>query len=283
MVKVDEIPEIYRFLPGSDRFVRWDQVSGDFDLALFLDCGDPSRTGPALAVARRAKVSVNIDHHVTNTHFGDYNYVDPGCSSVGEQIYRLLNEANIPLDKDIAACLYTSIITDTGGFRYENTTVDTHLVAAHLLTFDVQPQAVSQAIYERKTLSSLRLQALALGTLQVGHGGETAWMEVTREMLDRVGSSDEETDGLINYARSIQGVEVGLFFRELPDGGIRVGFRSKGRVDVSRVAADLGGGGHPRAAGCSLAGPLAQARERVLEAIEKALGNASSPAPPGRS
>lgn len=272
LVRVGELPETYRFLPGADLIVPYEEVEGEYDVALFMDCGDLDRVGAAKAVVDKAKVKVNIDHHVTNTYYGDYNYIDPMVSSVGEQVYQMLHAAEIPLDKDIATNIYVAISTDTGGFRYENTHVDTHMVAAALLMEGVEPGEISNQVYETRSLASLRLLATALATLQVdGGGGTVGWMTLTRQALAGSGATEDDTEGLVNYARGVRGVEVGLLFREVEGGQVRVNFRSKSRVDVSRIAAQFGGGGHPRAAGATITGSLEEASAQVLAAVDEAV------------
>ncbi len=271
LVRVGELPETYRFLPGTDLFVNYDQVEGDYDVALFMDCGDLARVGDARTVIDRAKVKVNIDHHVTNDYYGDYNYVDALVSSVGEQVYQMLHAAEIPLDLDIATCLYVAITTDTGNFRYENTHVDTHMIAAALLMEGVEPGEISNRVYETRSLASLRLLGKALETLQVSGDGAIGWMTLDQQALVAAGATDDDIEGLVNYARGIRGVEAGVLFREAEDGQIRVNFRSKSRIDVSRLAAQFGGGGHPRAAGATVAGSLADVSRQVLAAVREAL------------
>lgn len=274
LVRVDELPETYRFLPGADLYVPYQQVDGEYDVALFLDCGDLDRVGAARSVVDRAKVKVNIDHHVTNTYYGDYNYIDPLVSSVGEQIYQMLHAAEIALDKDIATNLYVAVATDTGSFRYENTHVDTHMIAAALLMEGVEPGEISNQVYETRSLAAVRLLGAVLATLQVSRDGQVVWLTLTRRTLADTGATDDDTEGLVNYARSVRGVEVGVLFREVEGGEVRVNFRSKSRVDVSAIASQFGGGGHPRASGATASGTLEEVTDRVLTAVAEALQQA---------
>lgn len=276
VAEVDPIPRIYQFLPGVDHLVPWDQVEGEFDLAVFLDCGDLDRIGEAKELLPRAKATVNIDHHTTNTLYGDHNFLDYRAAAAGEIVHRLIHEMGIPLDRRIATCLYTSIVTDTGYFRYENTTIDTHMAVSELFLYDIDTVAVAEALYDNEPLHRLKLIGKALDNLTVDESGRIAWIEVPRSMLREVGATDEDTEGLVNYARSLQGVQVGLIFRETADGRIRVGFRSRRDVDVSQIAGELGGGGHPRASGCTLDGPMEAAREKVLERVRVAVRESAS-------
>lgn len=268
---VEPIPRVYRFLPGWDTaFTPWQQVQGPFDLAVFLDCGDRSRVGDAEPLVQMARATLNIDHHQTNTIYGDYNHLDYSAAALGEVAYRLLRTLGLPFTREIATCIYTAIVTDTGSFKYESVTAETHRIAAELLACGVRPYDVAAAVFENETAPSLRLLARALGTLQVE--GKLAWVHVDQAMLRETGALDEDTEGIVNYARAVNGVEVGCFFRETANGGVKVSLRSRGHVDVGAVAVSLGGGGHARAAGITLPGvALAEAMDRVLAAVRPLL------------
>jgi phosphoesterase RecJ-like protein len=268
-VGVDPVPRIYQFLAGWDTlFVPWQQVEGDWDLACFLDCGDLGRVGDALPVVKYAKRTLNVDHHATNTVYGEFNYLDFSAAAVGELAYKLLREMRLPIDQETAMCLYTSIVADTGSFKYDSTAPGTHRIAAELIEIGAQPYEVTSAIFENESVSRLALLSRALGTLHVDPDGKIAWMHVTRQMLDEAGATDEDVEGLVNYARSVTGVEVGLLFREAPEGGTRVGLRSRRQVDVGTVAKQFGGGGHARAAGCGLDCDLDEATRQLLAALK---------------
>ncbi|ADU51135.1 phosphoesterase RecJ domain protein [Thermaerobacter marianensis DSM 12885] len=266
--------DAYRFLPASDRFRLWNEVEEDwsqYDAAVLLDCADLDRVGPARAAIERIGRVVNVDHHPSNRRYGDVNYVEPGAAAVGEITARLIDALGVPLDTAMAYGLYTAILTDTGSFQYENTRPGTLRLAARLLELGVEPQRVSQSIFDQRPLRVLRLLREALGTLEVGAGGRLAWMTVSRAMMDRVGAHRGDTEGFVNYPRSLAGVEVALLFVEEPDGRVRISWRSNREVDVSRLAARFGGGGHARAAGCTLAGPLEKARVQVLQDVARYL------------
>lgn len=268
IVGVDPVPRIYQFLAGWDTlFTPWQEITGEWDLACFLDCGDLERAGDALPLAKTAKRLLNVDHHITNTVYGEYNYLDYTAGAVGEQAYLLLKEMGLPVDAQTATCLYTSVVADTGGFRYDCTAPRTHRIAAELIEAGAKPYDVASAIFENESLARLSVLASALATLQVDPSGKVAWIQVTREMMEQSGANDEDTEALVNYARSVSGVEVGVIFREMADGRTRVGLRSRRTVDVGAIAIQFGGGGHARAAGCRLDAPLAEATERVLAAV----------------
>ena len=267
---VDPVPQPYRFLPGADRIA----VPGalrleSWDASIVLDCADPERAGDAWSFARRAGKLINIDHHVTNTGYGDLNLVDPGASATSELVYSIVRDLGIEVDRDIANCLFVGIMTDTGSFRYASASPRTFRIAAELVEAGASPEALAAKIWESKSSSSLWLLARVLTTLKVSDDGRIAWLTIDDATLADAGADEQEMEGFVNYPRSLEGVEVAILFRPMADGRTRVTLRSKGRADVSRVALSLGGGGHPRAAGCVLPPSPDGAVGRVLEAARQ--------------
>ena len=272
MVGVDPIPPMYHFLPGWDSYrVEWQEVSGEWDLSCFLDCGDLERVGDALPAVQRGRRTLNVDHHATNSAFAEFNYLDFSAAAVGELAYRILREIGAPIDPETALCLYTSLVTDTGGFRYDSTGPSTHRVAADLIELGARPYDVAQAIFETESLPRLALLARALQTLQLDGVGRVAWMVITQQMLKEAGAEDHDAEGVVNYARAVAGVEVGILFKETPDGRVRVSLRSRKTADVGVVAKGFGGGGHARAAGCTLYTSLDEAVDQVVAAVKAVL------------
>ena len=283
LVGADLPGEAYRFLPSGDRFRLWNEVEEDwsqYDAAILLDCADLDRVGPARAAIERIGRIINVDHHPSNRRYGDVNYIEPTAAAVGEITARLIDALGVPLDAAMAYGLYTAILTDTGSFQYENTRPETLRLAARLLESGVEPQRVAQSVFEQRPLRVLRLLREALGTLEVGAGGRLAWMTVSRAMMDKVGAHRGDTEGFVNYPRSLAGVEVALLFVEEPDGRVRVSWRSSHEVDVSQLAARFGGGGHARAAGCTLPGPLEKVRVQVLRDVVRHLDERAASAGP---
>lgn len=272
IVGVDPIPRIYQFLPDWDRWLLpWEQVEGEWDLSCFLDCGDLYRVGAALPAVAKGRSILNIDHHATNTVFGDENWMDFSAAAVGELAYRLLKEMNLPIGPEEAVSLYTSIVADTGGFRYSSTTAQTHRIAAELLEQGVKPYEVAAQIFENETPGRLALLGRALAGLQVDPSGKLAWITLRRSEFEETGATDHDAEGLVNWARALNGVEVGVLLKETEEGTIRVGLRSRFTVDVGTVAKQFGGGGHARASGCTMEGPIEAAAERLLTAVLAAL------------
>lgn len=268
LVSPDGVPANYAFLPGADHVVATTGVVEPGTVAFVLDCGDPERLGAAREVVSQAPWLVNIDHHPTNTGFGRINLVDAGAAATAELILYLLEELSLPLTQAVATCLYTGIHTDTGGFRYENTSASAHRAAQRLVEAGAKPWEIADRVYDTKSVSQLLLLRAALERLKVGCGGRLAWVSLPQAVFAACGTDD--TSGLINYPRMIAGVELAILFRETKEGAIRVGFRSR-HLDVSRLAQRFGGGGHIRASGCTVPGPLARAEKMVLAVAEKVL------------
>lgn len=267
----DPTPEALAFLPGAEE-IRHEapEIDDRFDLAFALDCGDHSRLGTEFAKVQRIGKLINIDHHLSNRYFGDINYVDPWASSACEIVFDLLRALPLGLTQAIAQNIYTGILTDTGSFHYSNTTAKTFAVSRACLRAGVDPWKIAQMVYEFQPLPRLRLLALALSTLESAAGGRIHSIWVSRKMLEETKATKAMTEDFINYPRSIRGVEVALFFREEAPLRYRVSLRSRGAVDVSAIAQEFQGGGHPSAAGCTLEGSLAEVKTKILERVRAA-------------
>ena len=270
VVSPDPVRPEWGFLPGADK-VQVPPPVPEAEALVVLDC-DLGRTGAVAGAAERFAHVYNLDHHVTNQDSGAIRYIDAQAAATGEIVYSVLvDHWGLAVDRDAATNLYVALMTDTGSFRYSNTTAATLRTAAALVEAGARPGELASLFYEQASWSTLQLLARSLATLERTSDGRIAWITVTGQMLAEAGARYDEGDGLVQYPRMIAGVEVAIIFRELPDGRTRVGLRSRRAVDVSRVAAALGGGGHPRAAGCTLALPVAEARERVLAEVREAI------------
>jgi len=266
----DELPYNFRFLPGAGEVVRELLPQAAYDVTVVTDAGAWDRLGPGVPEKSRRGLVLNLDHHMTTEPFGDVNYVDPHAASVGILAYKIIRGLGHALSREAAECIYASILADTGSFRYSSTDPECFRIAAELLEAGVDPWEMTVRVYEQQPLARMRLLAEVLGTLEVH--GKLATITITREMVKRAGSAPDLTDGFINYARSVDGVEVAASFREPENGGPwRVSFRSRGRVNVAAIAQTFGGGGHHNAAGCSIEGDEKSVRARIAEEIEKAL------------
>lgn len=272
-VSGDPIPPGYAFLPEVHRFAVGHLPPGNYDLLVVLDCSVRERLPNVLRDHPLLDAnSACLDHHASATLFCRFNYIDPRAAAVGEIVFDLLGILGIPITPPVATCLYVAIVTDTGSFRYETTTAATHRRVAALLDTGIDPAAISRRVYEEKPLRGIRLLQAALASLKVSPGGRVAWMTVDHGTMQALGATDADADGLVDYARIIEGVEVAILLREVAPGKTRVGFRSKKYVDVNRLAALFGGGGHPRAAGCLVDGRPDEAAAMIIPAAVQAAG-----------
>jgi phosphoesterase RecJ-like protein len=269
LVSPDGIPFTYDFLPGAKSVATQIKASNCPPVVIVLDCGDLERIGSLADEIIMAPQIINIDHHATNTMFGTINWVEPRAAATAEMILVLLQKLGIQVDLEIATCLYTGIYTDTGGFRYMNTTPETHQAAEMLLRVGVKPWYVADNVYNRKSLSQLGLVRLALERLRVSPNGFIAWISLPYGGFGCY--SDQDAGGLINYPRMVAGAEVAVLLREANPEQVRVSFRSRSIVDVGMLAQRFGGGGHARAAGCTIVGSMLQVEDQVLAAVEKAV------------
>lgn len=261
LICADPIPPQYRFLEGTERVVR-EVPSGTWSL-LCVDCSDLGRTGELGPKVENLHPIVNIDHHVSNRQFGDYNLVEPKAST-GEIIAKLFFDWNLDIHP-VAEALYVAIATDTGNFRYSSTDAETHRTAARLIEAGVKVGEVSNKLYDNVPLSTLKLQTMALSKMVIQKN--VALTMVTRKMLEESQAKDHETDGIVERLRAIQGIEVAIFLRETERGDVKASLRSKDEIDVNKIAARFGGGGHFHAAGCTFNEPIEKAAKLLLDAF----------------
>lgn len=275
IVDNDAVPEHYKFLPGAEAVSNKLDEKLDFDAAIVVDCPTLKRIGKVRDLIK-GKFVINVDHHISNDKFGDVNWVDPNASSAGEMVYKLYKETGLKLSKETALVLYIAILTDTGSFNYDNTSSVTHEIAGELLGYGIDPASVSESVYERRSVADIKFLSRVLSTLKVNKTGEVAYLEVTNTMLKETGSELVKSEGFVNYARSIDGVKVAIIFKEDSGNKVNVSFRSKGDVDVNRIASVFGGGGHVKASGCIVEGSLAEVERKVLGKVDEVLNGRSA-------
>jgi len=266
----DTVPDLYAFLPLADSVVHAIPDRA-FDVCFVLDVGEFRRAGDELVNFSQVGKFINIDHHLLCDRFGAINLVDAEAAATGILIHRIIKGAGHKLDYDTALCIYIAVITDTGSFRYSNANQEAFMVAGEMVAAGVDAWFVAERLYESQPRKRLELLALALATLTVSPRGNVASVTVLLEMYEKTGTNAELTDGFVNYPRSIRGVEVAVFFREIKPGFFKVGFRSKGKVNVSALAAEFGGGGHHNAAGCNITGHLEEVRQQVFSHLAKVM------------
>lgn len=245
------------------------ELPNDFnpDLCIAVDCSDIGRLGKRFEPYSKGKKTINIDHHFTNTFFADINYIDDNAGANGEIVYEFLKALNVEIDKYMAEALYTAISTDTGSFKYSNTTQNTHLVAAELLNRGVDLNHISVELYQNIRLEKIRLEAKVLDNLSIFANGQAVSAYVSQKILTETGGKMDETEGIIETLRNIQGVEIAVLFKEMDEHDIKVSFRAKKSADVSKIAMNFDGGGHVKAAGCSFNESLENVEQLVSNAV----------------
>jgi len=271
MVNESPIPKKFHVLPGVGEILQPEQVGSSFDTAIALDCADRDRMGSCLRLISEQSFLVNIDHHATNDFFGNLNIVEPDRAATVEILFDWMDHSQMEWDPVLATYIYTGFLTDTGGFRYPNTTPALLHKAAKVVEWGIEAHRIADAVLESVTMEQLHLLKVALETLERSEDGQVAWMSLKQSDLERLKATHEDLDGIVNYARNILGVDVGLLFRETGEGTVRVSFRSRELADVGQVAKHFGGGGHARAAGCTFQGTLEEAKLQIIAQIQAEL------------
>lgn len=267
----DAIPVSYQTLPGADEIKQVAEVNGKYDAVFVIECSDLSRPG---IDGLESQVTVNIDHHSTSEHFGTINWIDATASAVGEMIYNLCKAIGGRISKEIAECIYLAIVSDTGSFHFSNTTDRTLKVASELIKVGVKPAAVSEVIYNSYPWSRIELLRQVLDTVRRDATGKIAYMRQTLAMAENADAVDGDNNGFVNIPLAAKDVEAVLYMREVKPDAYRVSLRSKGDINVARVAEKFGGGGHKNASGLRVEGDWDDLEAEILreltDAIEKA-------------
>jgi phosphoesterase RecJ-like protein len=273
------VPSDLLELPGASEMRQVVPPEHAYDCFLVVDTATLARTGGLLDGRRPGAMVVNVDHHAGNARFGDVNWIEPDASSTGEMVLRLLRRMGLPISREVAANLYAAILTDTGGFRYGNTTAASLRAAADLVDAGAVPDAIARGFSAHRVVGEWRLLGEVLTGMQTSQDGRVAWIEVTASACRRAGVGMEVSEDFIQYARDLAGVRVAVAFKEISADEIRVSFRSSGSLDVTGLAATFGGGGHRNAAGCIVRGGLAGVKTAVLAAAEVAARQDAGGAP----
>nr|WP_300004563.1 bifunctional oligoribonuclease/PAP phosphatase NrnA [Tissierella sp.] len=271
VLKSDIVPEKFSFLPGIELIEEYDPKNGEIDLFIALDCGDEDRLGDNKSLLEVAKNTINIDHHISNTNFADVNIVDDKAAATGELVYYFIKQMNLEISKDVATNLYTAISTDTGSFKFESVTGDTHRIIADLLDYNIDKNHINLNLYENMSFTQMKLFIKSLATLETFNGAEIGFIKVTQEMLKETGATFEDAEGIISFVRKIATVEAACILKELDKANIKVSLRTKTNLDASKICKAFNGGGHKRAAGCTIYKTIDEAQELVLKEIQKEL------------
>jgi phosphoesterase RecJ-like protein len=272
----DPVPHAYQKLPGSRDVRVTPDADAGYNAVFVIECSDITR--PGLLNLEKQNV-VNIDHHATTALFGSINWIDSTASACGEMIYNLAKALGVRVTKEIAECVYTALITDTGSFHFSNTTERTFKVASELLRTGVKPAKTAEAVFASYPWSRIQLMGAVLSTARRDATGKVAILRHSLEMQHTAEASDEDADGFVNYPLTVGEVEAVAMLKEFEPGVYRTSLRSKGEVNVARVAEMFGGGGHRNAAGCTLRGTWEEAEEKIIallqDAVDRANGNTS--------
>lgn len=269
----DPVPAKYAWLPNAKDIVNEKELADSYDLVVIIDVAQMGRIGSiGDRLPKESRILV-LDHHREKEPCGDVNYMEPTLASAAEIVVDLYRLAGIAISKEAAACAYVGLSTDTGGFRYGNTDSRAHIHAEELVATGIDVAEISAKVFNDLTRAKLALTAVILERLVIGDNGSYAFTYLMRSDLDEHNATEEDTDGLINYARDIEGVEVGMLFKELTDGGTKVSMRSKSTFDSSACLNGFGGGGHAGASGATMDRPLQDAMDAVVDAVRETLAN----------
>lgn len=268
---IDPIARRYRWLPLISTTVHTIPFDARFDCTIVVDCADISLLGDALPPPEVCGTLITLDHHASGRPFGDIAVWDPQASAVGVLVHRIAERNKWPLGPEAAVPLYVSLISDTGGFRHANTNAEALRVGSDLISAGVVPATIAASLEERPSPGKLRLLGSVLSTLELHCAGRAGVLSVTTEMVEGARASWEDIEGMVNWGRNVDGVQVGVLLTSAKGGGVRVSMRSRSeRIDVGRVCMTLGGGGHPGAGGCHINADLVGTKDRVVAALDAA-------------
>lgn len=266
----DTIPLSYQQLPGAENIRKISEIDQDYDAVFVIECSDIGRPG---IINLEKQFTVNIDHHSTSEHFGAINWIDATASAVGEMIYNLCKAIGGRVTREIAECIYLALVTDTGSFHFPNTTERTLKVASELVKVGVKPAQISESIYNSYSWSRIELMKQVLATVERDESGRVAWMRQTLEMSEDAEAAEGDNNGLVNIPLTAREIEAVIYMRETKPSAYRVSLRSKGDINVARIAEKFGGGGHKNAAGCRVEGDWDYWEKKIvnatIEAVEK--------------
>ncbi len=272
VVNQDVIPGWLQFLPKASTFKKAGILKNvHYDAAIFLDCGDLARVGSVSTLLKDGKPLINIDHHKTNDRFGDLNLVLPGSSSTAEVLYGLFQKMNVRWSKELATLIYAGIMTDTGSFRYDCTSPETHRIAGELMAFGISPSDLYTRIYDVIPLKDLKLFLEVANSVEFLNNGKIACIELHKNVLRKFSDGFDVRDKIFGLLRSTKGVEVIAIFNEISVRQTRVNFRSKGSFDVAQLALKFNGGGHAKASGCTVDFSMQETRKKILREIIKGI------------
>jgi bifunctional oligoribonuclease and PAP phosphatase NrnA len=271
IISKDKVPEPLMFLPYADMINGASKnVLEGTDSVVVLDCGNFERISAELNFASRTYELINIDHHISNDYYGDLNYVDIKAAAVGEIVFQILEELKVEIDKTIGTCLYTSFVSDTGGFKHSNTTFNTHFISGKLIDTGINFSEIHRLLFQNKKYKRLKLIGKVIEDMYLVHDEKVCIMRLSKSMLESIDIEASDTSDIVSLGVDIDTVEVAVLIKEA-DEGVKISLRSKSLVDVRKIAEQFGGGGHVKAAGLSLNKSMQEAEAIIINAVEKEL------------
>lgn len=273
MISEDKFPERLYCLPHRQRWNVYSDVKNkraNFDALLVTDCPSLERIGSVIKLVPLGAAIFNIDHHISNSHFGTHNYVCPKAAASGEVVFDIFKKFGMPLNRDEATALYISLSTDTGSFKYSNTTVKSHKMAAELIQTGIDIDRINEELYATYSLNKIQLYSRLLRKVKTAFGSKVAWVAMSRSDLEASNATYEDTEGFIDFLKYLKEVKIAFFMSEMKNHNeVKVSFRAKGDYDVNEVAGAFGGGGHRKASGCTIKADLQKVEEKILQEIKK--------------
>ncbi len=261
-------PKSLSFLSGFSSVKSVDRVEGTYDVAIIFECSGQDRTGNVIDLAKQAKHVINIDHHLHNPNFGTINFVEPTTSSTAEMIFKIFDRAGLPLTKAEAICIFSGLVADTGWFRYGNTNTQTMEIAGKLLAAGVPVSDLSEKLYMSRTTPAMKLLGWVLSNMRLYHNDRVALLTIPADVYEKLGAGPDDVEEIVNHGLKIESVVASILIKEKKDQGvIKASLRSKGNVDINRVARQFGGGGHKNASGLSMPGTIEEAEKKLLAEI----------------
>lgn len=273
MVIEDNIPSNFKFLPGIESISCKSEDMGKVDLLITLDCGNIDRLAIDKSIVDTADFIINIDHHITNTKFGDINFVDYDASSTGEVIYQLINKLEHEISLEVATCIYVSISTDTGSFKYTNTNSKTHEIASKLLRLGIDLETINIEIYQNRSLEKTKLLIASMNNLTLLKDNSVGIVAVDSEILESCNAKTQDSEIIVDFIRDIDVVNLACVLRPIDEHSTKVSMRAKKDIDVSKISLVFGGGGHAKAAGCTINSNVKEAITIITNEILRYLGD----------
>ncbi|UHR02922.1 bifunctional oligoribonuclease/PAP phosphatase NrnA [Peptoniphilus sp. GNH] len=266
----DEIPKDYKFLPSSEVIKRPEEINFTPDLFITLDSATLDRIGKSKEIFEKAKKTINFDHHKTNDSYADLNYVSEK-SATGEVLFEFFHTEKIGINKAAATCLYTAISSDTGSFKYDSTSSYTFYAASELMKKGIDINEIAVNLYQNRSKSKTKLLIEVASKIKYYFDDKVGLGKVTNDIMESVGAEKHDSEGIVEFIRDIEGLELAVLLKEKKDGGVRLSMRSKSQLDCAKIASFFGGGGHTRAAGATIDLPIDKAEEVLIEEIKKQL------------